>query len=344
MQIAYLTARPDVFRQTLGHVRALMDFVDDVVVVVPRAQADAYASDDLTVLVDEDLLPGVDLGALDHSSRNFRLRAAMVRHEAIADRFIMSDDDTRPLVSMGLDQFVNDDGRQRLFFFYESAQWREQTSPFDQAQLASMLELQQHGVAHPLAFASHMPQLVQTDLAIEAFARVEQASLHHPLCEWAIYGNLGPFLAPDRFAEPEAFQTLAWPQFPGEWPRQVVPDRYTFENFHAELYAENGLFAGLSTEVDLDQLDTTTLEKIVRWHNLERSVTNLDFPADIDNPWIKGSPVRRAYFGAARAAKKLVDYTNLDDRSALAELTERVRQLEARLEALPGTDSADPTS
>lgn len=339
VQIVYLTARPDVFHETLDHVRVLMPFVDDVVVITPRSKAsaaNAYPNsrhfDGFTSIADEDLLPEVDLAGLDHSSRNYRLRVAMLEHEAVDAEFIMADDDSRPLRTIEADVFKTADGLTRQYYFYDLRSWRQANTSFDDSQFNSLLTLQQLGLSRPLAFASHMPQLVYRDLFREAASRVADAAEIYPLCEWAIYGNLAPAIDGSAFAEPEPFTTLAWPQYPLEWARQVVPTQYLFENFHPELYRQGGLFAALPTAVDPETLDAATLEKIIRWHRLERSVNNLEFPSDVENPWIKGSPARKVAFGAAKAAKKLTGYTNLEDRGALNELAERVRLLESRLD------------
>ncbi len=339
VQIVYLTTRPGVFRETLNHVRELMPFVDDVVAVVPSAKRPDMAAatsdcgfDNVTLIVDEELLPDADLATLDHSSRNYRLRVAMLEHEAVAAEFIMSDDDSRPLKELGPEVFRTPNGQARRFYFYDLRSWRGSETPFDKSQMHSLLALQQLGITRPLAFGSHMPQLIVRDLFRAAAERVASAAERYSLCEWTIYANLAATIDGAAFVAPEPFTTLAWPQYPSQWPRQVVPDQYLFENFHPELYLDNGLFAGLATAVDRETVDAITLEKVVRWHRLERSVNSLDFPSDIDNPWIKGSAVRKLAFGAAKAAKKVVDYTNLDDRSALSELTERVRLLESRLD------------
>ncbi len=345
MQIVYLSARPDIFAETLGHVAAKMPFVDDVVVCVPAKMRDRFAASAATaselpvaILDDESIAPDVNLGALDHSQRNFLLRSSLVVEayagNPIADTFIMADDDSRPLRTLTKDVFVTPEGRHRSYYFYELGQWRKGDTSFDESQLHSFLVLQHLGITKPLAYASHMPQLIDRALYREVAAQVAEPSARYSLCEWAMYANLGRLLSPDTFAEPEPYATLAWPQYPSEWPRQVVPEHYLFENFHAELYADSGLFAGLQTGVvSAEQTSTEALEKVVRWHRMERSVNQLDFPEGIDNPWTKNSPVRKAAFGAARAAKKLIDYTNLDDQSALAELSERIRRVEVRLDA-----------
>jgi hypothetical protein len=232
VQIVYLTTRPDMFRETLSHVRALMAFVDDVVAVAPRARLgdvdDATRDagfDKLTLIADEDLLPNLDLATLDHSSRNYQLRVAMLEHEAIASEFIMSDDDSRPLKELGPETFRASSGQTRRFYFYDLRGWRGCETPFDNSQMHSLLALQQLGISKPLAFGSHMPQLIIRDLFRAAAERVASAAERYSLCEWTIYANLAATIDEASFAAPEPFTTLAWPQYPSQWPRQVVPEQ-----------------------------------------------------------------------------------------------------------------------
>ncbi len=356
MQIVYLTNRPAVFHQTLSHVAHYMPFVDDIVAVSPASEAMAVAQAAhpacaVTVLTDEEIAvaAGIDiehLKATDHTSRNYLIRTAMLQHDAIAAEFIMADDDNRPLQPLTVDTFRTPDGRARRYFFYELDGWQRDETPFDQGLSNTLLVLRRLGLERPLAYASHMPQLIDRELFKQVALQVQDASARYPVDEWSMYFNLGPELAPHRFAPPEPFVTLGWPQFPGEWPTQVRPANYLFENHHPELYRERGLFAGLNPELHLDTAEAENLEKAVRWHRLDLAVRRLEFPDDIDNPWIAGQRSRKAFFKSARAVKKLVDYANLDDRASIADLTGRVRMLEDRLSAMeaaaPNPDGPDP--
>ena len=71
MQIAYLSARPELFAETLGHVRHFAPFLDDVVVVVPERLATEFEGL-ATVLTDEAVTgrPASELSAMAHTTRN----------------------------------------------------------------------------------------------------------------------------------------------------------------------------------------------------------------------------------------------------------------------------------
>ncbi|MCW2777500.1 MAG: glycosyltransferase family 1 protein, partial [Frankiales bacterium] len=87
MQVVFLSARPQVLRGTLAHWRAHAPWVDRVLVVTPSPLAG------LECVLDRDLLGGA--GPADHSTRNYALRAALARCDAVDDVFLAADDDNR---------------------------------------------------------------------------------------------------------------------------------------------------------------------------------------------------------------------------------------------------------
>lgn len=332
MQIAYLSDRPELLRETLEHVRHFAPFIDDVVIVAPERNAAAF--DGLgTVLTDESLTgcSATQLGEMDHATRNTTLRAAMASHEAVADTFIMSDDDSRPLVPIEPDFFVHADGTHRRRYFYALADWRYSVTDFDQALLHSWIVLRQRGHADPLAYNSHLPQVVDRQLFASVMESLADVLERYPLEEWSTYFAIAPTLSPDRFADPEPFVTLGWPTYPGEWPHQVTPPQHAYENFHPELYADGGLYDGIPTGCDPSTIEATNLEKIVRWYRLERQVRELDFPDDVDQPWSSPSQGRKLAFRGLKAARSAYRYLNLDERARITELEGRLQRVEKRI-------------
>ena len=77
MQIAYISARPDVFFDTLSRVKEFMGFVTEIIVVVPESLADIYTSRasecNLIVHTDEAVTGKTrsDLNQLDHQALNY---------------------------------------------------------------------------------------------------------------------------------------------------------------------------------------------------------------------------------------------------------------------------------
>ena len=330
MQILYLSARPELFRETLDHVAHFAPMFDDVVVVVPERLA-AQFSGTGTVITDEELTGRSthELQSMPHTSRNYLLRTTAVTHDAIDDVFVMSDDDSRPLVPVDRTTFVSPDGLHRRRWFHTMGAWRRANTEFDESILNTWVLLRQAGHPDPLSFACHMPQIIDRDLYADVAARFAGHAETYALEEWSIYFTVGPTIEPTKFADPEPFGTLGWPQYPGEWPHQVVPPMHIYENHHPELHEPGGLYDGLPTGCHADTVDATNLEKIIRWHKLDIAVRALAFPDDVEQPWTSDNAGRRLAFKGLKAARSAYRYVNLDERARISELEGRIRRLEA---------------
>ncbi len=315
MQIVYLSNRPAVLAGTLRAVAAHMPWIDDVLVCAPKAShqdievAAAVAwSSSLRLVADEEITDRStsDLVAMDHATRNVTLRRALVSGGHTAERFVLSDDDYRPLTSIQLSDMADEAGRPIGRFFYDLAEWPGDITAYDRAQIRTLGVLRLCG-APTLGYGSHMPQLMERDVWLQVFERSDSVSAGNLVDEWTLYFGLGPLVAPDRFAEPRPFTTLAWPQWPHQWPHWVRPESIRFENHHPEHEAEGGLFEGLPAVTE----PGAALERIVRWREAEVAIGDLRFDAAWSDPWTKGQKHRRSAVAALRAAKKLRKYTAL---------------------------------
>lgn len=313
-QIAYVSARPDVLQSTHAYVEHFLPWVESVVVVAPDRVAArmAQAVPAATVLTDEDLLGGA-AGGLDHQTRNITLRAALCRSDLVDDVFLSSDDDYRPLKAVDPERFVRD-GKLAGFAFYDLVDWTADATDFDRGQQRTLAVLSYLGAATG-AYASHMPQAVDKHLFGESLELARRVAPEGPLDEWSVFGNLGRLLAPERFLEPERHLTLAWPQYPNQWRRAVLPREYVYENFYPELYDAGHLFAGLATTLDPATVEQEAVEKLVRWRRLDLAIRRLEVPTDVVSPWTTSSALRRAYFRALRPARKTLDLLLLGSRA-----------------------------
>jgi len=303
---------------------------DDIVVVAPERLASSF--DGLgTVLTDEQLTgrTATQLASMAHTSRNYLLRTTAVRHDAIADVFVMSDDDSRPLVPVDRSTFITENARHRRRWFHTMGAWRRANSEFDESILNTWVLLRQMGFVDPLSFACHMPQVIDKALYTAVADKFAPYADTYALEEWSTYFTVAASIAPERFADPEPFQTLGWPQYPGEWPHQITPPRHIYENHHPELHEAGGLYDGLSTLCDPDTIDATNIEKIIRWYKLDIAVRSLAFPDDVEQPWTSTSQGRRLAFKGLKAARSAYRYVNLDERARIAELEGRIHRLEA---------------
>jgi hypothetical protein len=340
-QIAYLSNRPEVLAETLGHVRHFMPWLRQAVVLSPASSHEALrravgdADGPELVLVDEDeLLTAAERRSLasDHSVRNTFLRGVLLSRGPLDDVFLQSDDDYRPLKPVDPALFV-EDGKLISYAFYDLALWRRDSSPFDRVQQASYVLLSYLGAGH-LCYASHMPQVLDKELCLEAFSVADRLTGGTDFCEWSFPLNYARLMAPERFAEPRTFRTMCWPRFPHEWPYWQRPADLTFENFYPELYAPGALFGGISTALDAAAPERQALEKIARWHAFDIAAGQLRFPKGITNPW-QTTRGRRLFFGTARRARKLYEYVSLEERTQLAELAGAVEQLQSNPDRKP---------
>lgn len=335
-QIAYLSNRPGVLAETLDYVSHFMPWVRQAVVMCPgssveplrRAVGDGEGPE--LVIVDEDALQTVaERTALSdsHGARNATLRQLFLERGPLEDTFLQSDDDYRPLKPVAPSLFVQD-GRILSYSFYDLAHWRRNESSYDAVQRRSYLVLSYLGAGHR-CFASHMPQLIDRALFLEAFAEAAKLTASKEICEWSLPLNYGRLVAPERFGEVRTFRTMCWPQYPHEWPYAERPEDLTFENFYPELYSPGHLFAGISTALDLSAPERQAFEKISRWYEFDVEAGRLRFPAGVANPW-QTSRGRRAFFGVARPARKLFEYVALEERTQLAQLAGAIDKLERK--------------
>ena len=262
MQIVYLSARPEVLSGTLGAVQAHLPFVDSVLAVVPRARRSEFADLGIDLLVDEELVPGGPPS--DHSKRNFALRAALGSSAAVQDLFLMSDDDSRPLIGIPESTFVSE-RRYRRYTFGWVDEWTHRSTSFDRCQIGSRQVLALLGYERR-AYASHMPQVIEKALMAQVAGVLEAAAPIVSLCEWNTYFNIAPHLAPERFLDPEPFLTLGWPENILAWQPTIEPAAFKFENFFGEHYAAGAVFEGIAPE---DHSLAASLEKVVRWRHYE---------------------------------------------------------------------------
>ncbi len=271
MQIVYISNRPKVLLETLAHVALFMPFIDRAIACVPDEIANQFLTPDtplpLNIINESSILDKSEyrsIKQLDHQSHNYLLRARLMEHQSIDAQFIMSDDDARPLKSLGIDRYLSDD-RYHRYYFYDLRQWDNNQTEFDVGQLSSGAILEYNNLPS-LSYASHMPQIVDKALYREATQLFSQYASEFPLCEWSTYFNYAAAKHPDKFHQAEAYKTLCWPEHPLAWKHYTPTSEFLFENYTPRQYEQKQVFEGLSPVVaNLGKLKRINLEKIVRW-------------------------------------------------------------------------------
>jgi len=307
MQIFYLSNRPTVLAGTIDAVTRWMPWVTSAVVVAPPKML-FTSSDRLPVtVIDEAELSGhssAELKAMDHVTRNVTLRRAALPH--LDDSFILSDDDYRPLTHVGLDNFVDDRGRHKRYWFYKLEDWPDRRTDYDKAQIRTLSALRLLG-SPTRAYGAHMPQIMNRAMLTEVFKQSDEVGAGALIDEWSLYFNLAPLNHPLAFADPEPFQTLAWPEWPHQWPHQVAPHPIRFENHYPAHEAPGGLFHSLPAVTEPDG----PLARIEAWRTAELAIGELRFDPAWNDPWTQGKPVKRGIFSALRLVSKVGKYIGL---------------------------------
>jgi hypothetical protein len=288
MQLIYISNRPENLADTVLYVEAFLSFIDDILVFCPDSLVgDFKALGGLKVFDESTLLlnnPGTHGGqeVIDHQKRNYLLRAGLARHPEVAEVFIMSDDDSRPIVPISQTYYL-ENGLYHSYYFYTLEKWRKmvmklptQTS-YDIGHMEELRLLNAHRM-NTLMFSSHMPQIIDKQLlgeSVDYFA--DELNQYQSIDEWGAYFNYSQTRHPDRFHEPKVFRTLAWPESPYQWPWMVPPSSFDFENFYPSLYQPDGLFHGLDNRYHPHRHLAQTLLKVRRYTeqytkaNLKRS-------------------------------------------------------------------------
>ncbi len=269
MQIVYISNRPERLLETLNHVALFMPFIDQAIACVPDAIANRLTNSaiPLTIVTESTLLSNSESTTfqhLDHQRRNYLLRTRLIAQPEVDGCFIMSDDDARPLKTIRLERFMENQ-RYRNYFFYELAAWDNNQTEFDAGQISTYAVLQYCDLPQ-LSYASHMPQIIDKEIFLEAVGFFKEYAQNHPLCEWSTYFNYALKAYPDKFHAPQTFATLCWPEHPLAWRLMVQPENYLFENYTPSCYVDEKIFSRLENSAkNLQETQEISIKKIILW-------------------------------------------------------------------------------
>lgn len=267
-QMVILSARSADLLRTLPFLDACMPFIERLLIVCPQRtitelREQWHGRIQLSFFSDEELLDGEPLPQ-DHTVRNFYLRCRLLDKAPLDDVFIMSDDDYRPLVPLTQEFFLQN-GRYQAYYCYDLREWRgtqgDYTS-YDRSMFRTRDFLIANGLP-VLQYSSHQPQIIDRKLYLEMLAQFPDIPMQG-LDEWSTYFNYAIAKYPAMFAA-ERYCTACFPGAVSDWALYCEPKALIFENTYASLYAENGIFAGLSADYDAARFQAESAEKIRRW-------------------------------------------------------------------------------
>ena len=153
MQVLYLSNRPEVLTVTVDALRAAVAEDLEILAITPRPTG----IEGVTDLLESELLSVAERRAAagaDHGGRNTMLRDLAVRRGPIAERFLLSDDDYRPLGPIPPDFWARS-GKLRHYVSHDLARWRRLNTSYDGTQLNTWLALAQWDCPH-LGYGAHL--------------------------------------------------------------------------------------------------------------------------------------------------------------------------------------------
>ncbi len=270
MQIVYISNRPEIASDTVDGVEALMPFIDEAVIVCPADQRQRFQRGGgrltVSVIAEDELLGDLRSSffqSADHQIKNWLLRASLPNLADLGDEYLMSDDDSRPLMEIPRELFV-EAGCHHAFFTHDLERWQARETDYDAGQHQTHEVLSKRGYP-TLSYSAHMPQIIDKTLYAEVVSELDdEISRGLALDEWSVYFNVARSRHPDSFHPPRPFETLCWPALPTDWETGARPAGFRFENFYSPLYGPGALFDGIPPGFDSAAHAEHAAEKIRR--------------------------------------------------------------------------------
>lgn len=230
----------------------------------------------------------IEVKNTNHAYYNYHLRTKAALSDKLDCEFIMSDDDYRPLRPINLDYYKKDE-KYNSYYFYDLEYWPNVKSSYDQC-LNWTYKVLLSANYPTLAFSSHMPQIVNKEIYLEAARSFKSVSYGSSLCDWSTYFNYAIYHYPELFNEPLPYASLNWPDYHGIWPRYVINTDYYFENYYPFLYDKNDLYEALEAvsnkgnweallEIKIQKVNSFWEDGILPYMSYRRGLFRVFYPA-----------------------------------------------------------------
>ncbi len=240
LQFVFISIDKENLQGTIALTDKYVDFVKEYIIVTQKKLIKEFQginSIHKITLIDEETILGTykeGFASRDHVSKNWLLRCSLLNIDTLEDEFIMLDDDNRPLKQIEREQFISADGSYNIYYFYQLLEWHHKNTDYDvgQQNMKTLLSRQNYEL---LAYSSHSPQIINKKIFCEAVKKFFDTGLEMAIDEWSIYYNYAVSLYPCAFHK-KPFETLSWPASPSDWELQIIPQKFTFENYYKEQY------------------------------------------------------------------------------------------------------------
>ncbi len=252
-QIVYLSARPEALLDTLPYIEKFMTFIEEMLIFCPESAGEYLKANykgklRVKIITDDELLEGCQLPE-DHTTRNFFLRCLMMNRDELDEEFIMSDDDYRPLTDITEETFFSQ-GMYNAYYFIDIENWKHTVGElfsYDYSLFRTLEFLKKNGYPS-LQYSAHQPQIINRDW-YRQFISEHDGIILKGYDEWSTYFNFCAVKHKKYFRQ-LPYVTLGWPNVGTCWQHGVSNSSFLFENFYEDNYNENGVFAGLSVELN----------------------------------------------------------------------------------------------
>ncbi|SFV55733.1 hypothetical protein MNB_SV-6-657 [hydrothermal vent metagenome] len=269
LQFVFISIDIDNIIGTIDAIDRYIDFVDSYIIVTRADMVDSFNSiesiHEIVVIDESSILEDINnFKDMDHQSKNWILRASLLKIKILQEQFVMLDDDNRPLRDISIEHYI-EDGKYQCYYYYDLDRWYSYSTEYDLGQHNTRELLSYEGFER-LSYSSHKPQIIDKRIFQEVVDRYYHLAETIAIDEWSIYFNYATYRYPELF-EKRVFDVLNWPDHPSRWELVYEPKEYNFENYYPHVY-KTGIFANgenltLDEKIALKQKEYEPYRKVL---------------------------------------------------------------------------------
>ncbi len=235
--------------------RTLMPFLSKIIIVAPPsiiAQVPGQ-KDEFVCFIDETKFiqphnpEQYNLDGFEHASFNFILRSNIIcsnrAPDLLGNDFLVMDDDNIPLEIISTETFFSNNTYTGYYYqrFKHILPEKFQLRSYDISLRKTRDMLESKGMTDGFVFSSHMPQLINRNIFMEALNFFNPGLYDYLICDWSMYFNYAVKFHSQYFRQQPA-PVICWPMNRGMAARSLLAENRCFENYYPENYKQAGLF------------------------------------------------------------------------------------------------------
>lgn len=244
LQFVFISIDVENIKGTIKSIDKYINFVKEYIIVTRKDMIDGFEeiySQYSIKVIDENTILGeysTDFSKRDHQSKNWLLRASLLKLDILDENFMMLDDDNRPITNIDLTYYINN-GKYSCYYFEDLFNWNHRGTEYDigQKKTFEVLEIFSYETK---SYSCHMPQIINKEIFKEVVNEFFELGLSKPIDEWSTYFNYANSKYPMLFSKKQ-FQVMNWPERSSSWEHSYPIKEYRFENYYKTVY-ETGIF------------------------------------------------------------------------------------------------------